>query len=62
MLEIVCLQKYACPSDGFLRQCKAINLEGENVILFMASYIPSILQHLYCMPGPISSGGHLVKA
>lgn len=46
----ICPQKYVGLSNSFQRQCKAINLESENVILFMAFCIPSILKQQAAFP------------
>lgn len=43
----ICPQKYVGLSNSFQRQCKAINLESENVILFMAFCIHNRLLFLW---------------
>lgn len=43
LCEEICLWNYVRLSDWFLRQRKAINLETENVILFMTFYIPWVM-------------------
>lgn len=50
LLKGICLPKYVGVSNWFLRQCKVINVESENVILFMALYSASVLKQQAVFP------------